>query len=142
MIVQFKHELLTGKDCFVHDGFIPAMNQFVGALALFGCSALIVSSFRTTTVVPGAIVTPASHSNHLIGHAIDVNLYDKDGDLWTSKYLIEPKDEILDFINEVSKYGIRWGGKFSTPDPVHFDDGLNVIHPDMWISLYNSLHAK
>ncbi len=147
MIKEFKHELLTGKPCMIEDGFIPAMNQFVGALQLTGCAALIISSFRKDTNVQGAIVRPAVHGDHLIGHAIDVNIYDRDGDLWTSSHepnLHNPQGEVLAFIKEVKKYGIRWGGEFvhTEPDPVHFDDGLYQLDPQKWMEIYEQIRNE
>jgi hypothetical protein len=142
MIQEYKSTSIVGNRCFLHEGFVEPMNKFVESLAETGCTALITSSFRKTIIVQGAIVEPARMSNHLVGHAIDCNIYDRSGHLWDHKQLAEPKNEVLEFINLVTSKGLCWGGRFRTPDTVHFDDRLNVINPDLWASIYNQLHAK
>jgi peptidoglycan hydrolase-like protein with peptidoglycan-binding domain len=75
--------------------------------------------------VGGAVVPPASKSQHLIGHAIDCNI--DDGGLISSKALAKHKETAAadDFIAAVKKRGLRWGGDFDDPDPVHFDDNVD-----------------
>ncbi|MBK8501051.1 MAG: M15 family metallopeptidase [Saprospiraceae bacterium] len=91
---------------------------------------LVTSSFRTTTNVAGAIVTPAIRSNHLAGHAIDMNVvYDNGTKSANSKVLAKypsVPEPVRRFINSIIlDPGLRWGGQFNTPDVVHIDDGLN-----------------
>jgi hypothetical protein len=47
---------------------------------------------------------------------------------------------VKQFINEVKATGMRWGGDFGKPDPVHFDDGLNIKNMALWTAKYNDLH--
>ena len=87
----------------------------------------IQESFRREgEEVTNAVVQPIKTSNHLVGHALDVNLY-YNNTLYNSKdlneYLHLP-DEIKVFIRECKEKGIRWGGDFIEPDGVHFDDSL------------------
>lgn len=72
--------------------------------------------------VTSAVVTPASKSQHLIGHAIDCNIVD--GDNWnTSKTFKEKKEseKAKKFIVYMKEKGMRWGGNFSNIDTPHFD---------------------
>jgi RHS repeat-associated protein len=83
--------------------------------------------------VKGAIVKPATRSNHLIGRGMDVNLIDSDGTYYNSKKLNmkDMSDNMKGFIVDVKEMkstsqfdkaeSPRWGGDFKTKDPVHFD---------------------
>lgn len=55
----------------------------------------------------GLIVRPASNSSHTRGEAFD----------------LERGPHLAQFGEWAPYVGLRWGGKFSTPDPVHFDLG-------------------
>ena len=141
MTREYKNPLLSGKPCMIHEEFIPAMDLFCKYLSATGCRADIISALRPDTNVLGAIVTPAQMSNHLVGCAIDVNLFDKQGKRWNSKALESPKDEVLQFITLVRNSGIlRWGGDFKKQDTVHFDNGLNLRNPKRWREIYNEIH--
>jgi len=61
---------------------------------------------RWTAGDPGVIVRPARTSWHTEGRAIDVDRRHQNFDLFVAVW------EAL---------GGRWGGRFSKPDPVHFD---------------------
>ena len=92
---------------------------------------------RQGVAVGNSIVPPASRSNHLIGHAIDMNLK-LDGKFFNSSALRksslrqQPK-AIQNFIKAIRGDSIlRWGGDFTAQDPVHIDDGLNLREPIVW----------
>lgn len=77
--------------------------------------------------VTGAVVPPASKSQHLIGHAVDCNIID--GGRWnTSKDFRSNKqtDGARAFIKIMKANGFRWGGNFSKKDTPHFDAQLNA----------------
>jgi len=139
-IVQYKHDSLVGKDCFIEEGFIVAMDRLCYYANQFGLKLYINSSYRNSTVVDGAIVKPATLSNHLIGHAIDCNIVDGKT-FWNSgKLEKELTGNVLKFIDTVRKDTIlRWGGDFAVKDVVHFDDGLNIREVAKWHELYNSI---
>ena len=89
--------------------------------------------------VSGAIVKPASRSNHLIGHAIDMNLQSSSGFFNSSKLkktnFSKLPAEIKKLLNLIrSDELLRWGGDFSKEDPVHIDDKLNHRHRVRWDS--------
>ena len=90
--------------------------------------AMRVSGVR----VSGAVVKPASKSQHLIGHAIDCNIID--GNNWNTKKTFKSKKETTKakkFIKAMKANGMRWGGDFSGNfDPPHFDKKLSSATKD------------
>lgn len=161
MIQEYKNELLSGKPCLIHEDFIPAMDLFCQYLKIAGCKFIVTSAYDpnhlSLNAKQGAIVAPATHGNHLIGNAIDGNLIDKSGKIWTSEmmkvfcvelpqYNSKIINEILVFINLVRRSSIlRWGGDFhpdrkGNTDPVHWDNALNIRSPKRWQEIYDELH--
>ena len=70
----------------------------------------------------GAVVTPATKSQHLIGHAIDCNIVD--GDNWNNSKAFangEETESAKKFISAMKTSGLRWGGDFADTDTPHFD---------------------
>jgi hypothetical protein len=129
----------TGSN-FVGDAVVADV-EFVDSLDSINTHAVandvnvhVTSSFRTSTVVPGAIVTPATMSNHLAGHAIDMNVkYGPGKAQWCNSTCLGGtlSGAVKGFIDAVrADAGLRWGGDFKDTDPVHIDDGLNVNDPD------------
>lgn len=141
MVRHYKHPLLFGKPCMIHEEFVPSMDYFCECLHLTGCKAHITSSQRFDTNVAGAIVEPARMGNHLVAHAIDCNIYDKANRLWNSTMLLTPSGEVLDFITLVKKK-LRWGGDFKKRDSVHFDNALNLRNPIRWKEIFNELKPQ
>jgi hypothetical protein len=109
--------------------FVPALkkiNQYAEDANVF---VFVTSSFRTSSNVGGAIVKPATRSNHMAGHAIDMNVLYDGGKSANSKELgkypavAEPVRRFIQSI--VNDPGLRWGGNFQEKDSVHIDDHLN-----------------
>lgn len=76
--------------------------------------------------VSGAVVTPATRSQHLIGHAIDCNIVD--GDNWNTSRTFAAGNQTTgadNLISDLKAAGFRWGGDFSNPDTPHFDKRLD-----------------
>lgn len=143
IIRNYTNPLLLGKVCQIVDDFVPAMDLLVRYLKQTGCRALITSSLRYDTNVARAIVEPAKMSNHMVGCAIDCNVYDKNGRLWNSTHLRSPQDEVLDLINAVRHSVImRWGGDFKKIDTVHFDNAINLKNPKRWRELYAEIQSN
>ncbi|MDN4501907.1 M15 family metallopeptidase [Alteromonadaceae bacterium BrNp21-10] len=153
-IVNYKpnSNRVQGKPIRIDIDFIPSMKKIEELLAHHDLFMWVTSSLREPSqTINGAVVSPASLSNHLIGHAIDMNLY-KDNDWYNSSRLNNidildirqqqdpnPNTEervrrlLYDLIqapdNLELKKGVRhlrWGGQFTPKDSVHIDDGLNV----------------
>ena len=129
-LVLFEASRFQGKLCRADVLFVPMLtkiNQYAEQADVF---IHVTSSFRTSSNVAGAIVKPATRSNHMAGHAIDMNVvYDHKQRLADSKVLArypavpEPVRRFIKFI--IDDPGLRWGGTFSDRDPVHIDDWLN-----------------
>jgi hypothetical protein len=127
------------NDCTIDEDFEPSLITMNDIAQQFNITVFVTSSFRTDAIVPGAIVTPATHSNHMIGHAIDCNLI-LDGVLHNSAAMQSDTGVVRQFIDAVKAAGLRWGGDFGKPDPVHFDDGLNIKDMAAWTAKFNQLH--
>ena len=85
-------------------------------------------AFRVAGAVGGAVVTPATKSQHLIGHAIDCNI--QDGAVLVSSNTFAGHHETpaaKAFVRAAKAAGLRWGGDFTPVDYVHFDD---LVPPD------------
>jgi hypothetical protein len=114
--------------------FEPSMDGIRDLAKAHGLTVWVTSSLREPyKPVPGAIVEPAKFSNHHIGHGIDMNLilgqqWFRSTQLGNFEALPQPIQDFLDGVQRDLK--LRWGGKFSTPDPVHIDDGLNLNDRD------------
>lgn len=81
-------------------------------------------TFRVEGVAPrGAVVTPATRSQHLIGHAVDLNIVTGSTVVTSAMFIAgrAPK-AATDFVAAAVAQGLRWGGNFSDIDPPHFDD--------------------
>lgn len=127
-------------DCNIDEDFEPTLVQMNAIAQKYNITIHVNSSFRVDANVKGAIVKPATHSNHMIGHAIDCNL-SHDGAFYNSTKMQSDAGVIRQFINDVKTSGMRWGGDFGKPDPVHFDDGLNIKDMTLWTAKYNKLHG-
>ena len=139
----FTHDCLTGSNCFIDDDFIPVFTELCDFANSLGLKIFITSAYRNSIVVPGAIVTPAVMSNHLVGHAIDCNIVDN-GTYWNSEKLAgELTGNVLALITFVRNHAIlRWGGDFNTRDVVHFDDKLNLRDPEKYREILQSIQEK
>ncbi|PCK08994.1 MAG: hypothetical protein COA42_06160 [Alteromonadaceae bacterium] len=87
----------------------------------------INQAFRVHGVkVTGAVVPPASKSQHLIGHAIDCNIVD--GDNWNNIKTFKnnkASDNAKKLIKKLKELSYRWGGDFTKVDTPHFDKKLS-----------------
>lgn len=109
----------------VEEGFynlIRRIDQYAGECSV---TVFVTSSFRTKVI-------EAKNSNHLVGHAIDMNLQDRNG-YCRSSCLLNPKKSLAGvrcFISRIrTDPRLRWGGDFKKVDPVHIDD--NLYHRDV-----------
>lgn len=146
-LVAFTGSQFVGKPVLVDIEFVPELdkvNQFAADSRL---QIHVTSSTRKQGVtVGGAIVRPATFSNHLIGHAIDMNPK-KDGQFFNSSALNNFNSlpsAVKDFINAIRNDGtLRWGGDFRAKDPVHIDDGFNVNHSrDAWNDKFDIIQRE
>jgi hypothetical protein len=116
------------NELLVEDAFA---SRIIGTMSLRARETDVVlrvnQAFRRSAVPPsGAVVTPATRSQHLVGHALDVNIVDGDVVNTSAMYRAGTASQgALDFIDAVKLDGLRWGGDFRESDPPHFDDHLN-----------------
>ncbi len=119
-------KVLTGE--FVISKGATTLLKDLNAEASKKCVTIKINqAFREHgTKVTGAVVPPATKSQHLIGHAIDCNIVD--GDNWNNSATFKSKKETQnakDIISALKKSGFRWGGDFSKVDTPHFDKKLD-----------------
>lgn len=134
-LVHYSNTNIQGV-CIVDDGFVPVMDHINDVCKKRNFMCIITSSKRDSTLVKGAIVTPAQMSNHLVGHAIDCNLKNlTTGECYNSKKMGDGVGEDENVIHEIESTMDRWGGRFKATDVVHFDSGLNLKNPAHWHAL-------
>ncbi|MEL6867657.1 MAG: peptidoglycan-binding protein [Bacteroidota bacterium] len=128
-LVIYEGSRFIGKACQADVEFLPMLEKINVYAEQADVFIFVTSSFRTTTNVNGAIVKPATFSNHLAGHGIDMNLKYGNNKFANSKVLTKypnvpaPVKQFLKSIIDDDQ--LRWGGEFNDKDPVHIDDGLN-----------------
>ena len=126
----FSGSEFIGERASVDTDFVPELNRINVYAKQCDVKIWVTSSTRNINQqVLGAIVPPATKSCHFVGHAIDMNVMHA-GKLYNSKLL--KKANIGQLPNAVSTFirciqddpVLRWGGDFSTEDPVHIDDNF------------------
>ncbi|GGW36940.1 peptidoglycan-binding protein [Arenibacter certesii] len=128
-LIFFEGSRFRGKACRTDILFAPMLEKVNDYAERSQVYVYVTSSFRTSTNVAGAIVKPASRSNHMAGHAIDMNVIYGNGQLANSKVLNhypavdEPVRQFISYI--INDPQLRWGGQFRIKDSVHIDDNLN-----------------
>ena len=135
-IVPFSEYPFMSHDVIrIHRDFAPAMHGIGECAGRRELKIFVTSSLRRPNQpVTNAIVTPARMSNHHVGHAIDMNIVHR-GEWFNSRRLMPDRElppNVELFLTDIRELGLRWGGDFSTPDPVHIDDGLNRRNPEAY----------
>jgi hypothetical protein len=140
----YRNDRFTGNELRADADFFPSLDRLNRFAADCDVEIFVTSSTREPgRTVAGAIVPPATRSNHLVGHAIDMNVR-FDGRLFDSQALKRDNlpnlpAAVREFIEMVRAHAtLRWGGDFNPEDPVHFDDGLNRRDPVLWDSKFAS----
>lgn len=144
VITIYSGSNFQGKKVKTVDSFIPHLERLNQIAKENNIKIHVTSSIRMTTNVKGAIVTPAKRSNHLAGHAIDMNLVYPGG--WANSSYLKKNNahkwdkSIANFIKAIreDKY-LRWGGDFTPEDTVHIDDGLNIRDKAEWERCYKEI---
>lgn len=92
-LVLFEGSRMRGKPCRADIQFLPMLKKINAYAEQADVYVHVTSSFRTTTNVKGAIVKPATFSNHLAGHGIDMNVLYGNSKMANSKVLAKyPSD--------------------------------------------------
>lgn len=131
----------------VHQDFADWVRALDGAAKSAGVKLRINQAFRVQGMpVSGAVVPPASNSQHLIGHALDLNIVDGTVVNTSAMLLAGTQTQAAtDFIHAAKQLGLRWGGDFSPADPPHFDDFIDPAGAEYQHSFYfaqRSFHAR
>jgi hypothetical protein len=119
----------------VHMDYVAGLESINTAADDAGVTFQVNQTFREAgKPVSGAVVKPASKSQHLIGNAVDFNINDS-GDVILSSEMAWSKlsQPAKDFITAVKAAGLRWGGDFADRDPIHFDAYLDPGSDDFTI---------
>jgi hypothetical protein len=119
----------------VHKDFVASMEAINDAAADAGVLFQVNQTMRVAGVpVGGAVVTPATNSQHLIGNAVDFNILQQGKPIHSSKMKwADLPQEAKDFITAVKDAGLRWGGDWQKRDPIHFDSFVDPKGPDFKI---------
>ncbi|MEH2161379.1 MAG: M15 family metallopeptidase [Nostoc sp.] len=144
----FKSPRFIGKPILADVDFFDSLEKIDQFAADAGIQIFVTSSTRIQGgSVSGAIVRPASRSNHLVGHGIDMNIM-----LGQRLFNSEALDKnnlnnlpqvIQNFIKSIRQDPIlRWGGDFNPEDPVHIDDSLNLREPTIWDAKYPIIQSE
>lgn len=137
-IKTYVNSEFIGKELKADLDFIPHLDRLNQYAADCRVQIYVTSSAREPgRTVSGAIVPPAGRSNHLVGHAIDMNLQSASGFFNSTKLKRSNFDNLPNEIRELLQRirddeVLRWGGDFNKEDPVHIDDNLNHRNPDRW----------
>ncbi len=142
-LILFEASRFMGQPCRADVEFVPALkkiNEYAEKADVF---IHVTSSFRTSSNVQGAIVKPATRSNHMAGHAIDMNvIYNNKSRSANSTELAKypsVAEPVRMFIKSIKDDpSLRWGGDFQKIDSVHIDDGLNLNMP-RWDKRYQAM---
>ena len=126
------------NEFLVHQGFVATVTRLNTQAIAASVSLRINQSFRVQGLPPtGAVVQPATNSQHLIGHALDLNIVDGSTVNTSAMFIAGSQSQgAKDFIKGVKQDGIRWGGDFSPKDPPHFDDFVRPSSEDYAFSFY------
>lgn len=140
-LVYFEGSRFRGQ-CRADVEFVPSLMKINAYAENANVFLAITSSFRTTTNVKGAIVKPATRSNHMAGHGIDMNVIYGNGN-WANSEVLKRYPDVPEpvrlFIKSiVDDTSLRWGGQFTIKDVVHIDDGLNG-NRDKWDQRYRAM---
>lgn len=141
-LTTYKGSNFVGDTVTADEEFIESLRKINNYATANNVNIHITNSFREAGgKIKGAIVSPAKMSNHLAGHAIDMNVWhgEKKDKLCSSKCLKgELPADVSGFIADIRKDKcLRWGGDFKPSDPVHLDDGLNK-DKEAWKARYNA----
>lgn len=133
-----------GKPVLADIEFIPHLEKINDFADTNRLKIYVTSSSRPWGVpVAGSIFPPAKMSNHLIGHAIDMNIQ-IGGKLYTSNELGDFKSlpsTIQAFFNAIRNHPVlHWGEDFG--DPVHIDDRLNRRNPTTWKEKFSIIQPE
>lgn len=153
---------LNSQKIMIDPLFYPHLTRLNEYAKSTNVRLLIIDSFRETNAgLTGAIVTPSDRTNHMVGHAIDMNVqYGPNFSKTCNSACLRPSnvpanstnEEIVTYvIDEVRPFlelliadpAFKWGADFKVPkpDPVHIDDRLNLSNPSKWETRFDAMRG-
>ncbi len=131
-----------GRQVIVHRAFLSQVNTIKALAKTHNIKLVVTQGYRPPgRPVKDAIVKPAVRSNHLAGHALDMNprhgwkTYTSEDMAPENFHRLPPR--VRAFLDAVRAHPrLRWGGDFNTPDPVHIDLPINLDQPELWYRYY------
>jgi len=141
-LIFYEGSRFQGKPCRADKLFLPHLKKINRHAENANVFIHVTSSFRTSSNVNGAIVPPATFSNHMAGHGIDMNLVYDNGK-WADSNVLKRYPNVPGPVGQFLKAiiddpDLRWGGLFNNPDSVHIDDHLNK-NMTKWKSRYEAM---
>jgi peptidoglycan hydrolase-like protein with peptidoglycan-binding domain len=143
-LVDFTASNFVGIRVVADKDFVPALKRINEFAKKSDVLIHVVSAYRKDANVANAIVTPSKMSNHMVGHAIDVNVrYGVNHTKWCKSLelakptLPEPVAKFIGLIRADEE--LRWGGDFRTKDSVHIDDYFNK-NVENWKKKFQNIH--
>jgi peptidoglycan hydrolase-like protein with peptidoglycan-binding domain len=113
----------SADEILANAAFVPGLAELDDAATEAGVALRLNQTFRVESMpVSGAVVPPATRSQHLIGHAADLNVVADD--VVVNSAMVKAGNvprRMRDFIAAAKRRGLRWGGDFTPADPPHFD---------------------
>lgn len=146
-LVSFNGSQFVGKPLLADIEFVPMLEKLNEFADKGGLLVHVTSSARQHGITLGnTIVPPASRSNHLVGHGIDMNLMKGqkffNSTALSKKNLSKQPKAIQNFIQAIRADNVlRWGGDFTQEDPVHIDDNLNNRDSILWEAKFRIIQA-
>ena len=141
-------DYFVGEPVLAHRDFHEALRRLNGYAVESGVKIEVLHSFRRRDGWDEGVELPAhKRSNHLVGHAIDMNLI-AEGQRLNSRKL--HRAHWSDLPNSAKEWirlvradeTLRWGGDFVRPDPVHIDDDLYRRQPAVWFEKLRAISSS
>lgn len=132
-----------GDEVLVNAGFAVGLDSLDRAAAGAGVRLHLNQTYRRQDVPPtGAVVPPATRSQHLIGQAVDLNVIDGATVVTSAMFLRNTATQsALAVVRAARNAGLRWGGDFTQKDPVHFDLRIAADHEDYAMNFFFCQHC-
>lgn len=145
-LVEFTASNFVGKKVIADNDFVAGLKRINKYAKDSGVLIHVTSSYRKDANVTNAIVTPSKMSNHMVGHAIDMNVrYDDDYKKWCNSAALDKAtlpEPVAKFIGLIrADEELRWGGDFRKKDSVHIDDYYNK-NAENWKKKFQNIHQS
>ena len=121
-----------------NQGFVSGLDSLNTAASTNKVQLRLNQTFRVQNVAPtGAVVPPATRSQHLIGRAADLNIVDGQAVVTSAMFLNNTAPQkAKDLVKAAKDAGLRWGGDFSPKDPPHFDSQVAADTEDYTMNFF------